>query len=170
MTAMQKRLYHGRTLTCQRCAKPFTVTEQTPDPVPATSAPTPTQTAPPAREAQVEVPAAESASRAPAAPKTEGGISAGRMALLIALMTLVVGALLYFTIAPSVHRKRETGRRITCASNLSQIFTALQLYATGNNGRFPDSLGAMVADGSLPPELLVCPSSRDTAAGGKTPA
>src|SRR5687768_15411831 len=37
MTVMQKRLYHGRTLTCQRCAKPFEVTEDTPDPVPAPS-------------------------------------------------------------------------------------------------------------------------------------
>ena len=38
MTVMQKRLFHGRTLTCQRCAKPFTITEETPEPVPVPAA------------------------------------------------------------------------------------------------------------------------------------
>src|SRR6478672_8566928 len=36
MTAMQKKLFIGRTLSCNRCAKPFAITEDTPDPVPAT--------------------------------------------------------------------------------------------------------------------------------------
>jgi hypothetical protein len=172
MTAMQKRLFHGRTLTCQRCAKPFTVTEQTPDPVPAAPTHVPAPTAPPsaARDLEVEAPPSESKSQPLAAPKSEGGISARKMALLIALVGGVVMALLYFTVAPSVHRKRETGRRVICASNLSQIFNALSQYAVGNNGRFPDSLATIVADGSLPPELLVCPSSGDEVAPGKTPA
>jgi hypothetical protein len=173
MTAMQKRLYHGRTLTCQRCAKPFTITEQTPDPVPAASAPARVSPAEPEEsvESAVAKPAPEpAASQALAVQKSGKGISAGRMALLLGVVAVVVTLLLYFTIAPSVHRKRETGRRIACSSNLTQIFTALQLHAASNNGRFPDSLSAIVANGSLPPELLICPSSRDTTAPGTTPS
>ena len=92
------------------------------------------------------------------------------MALLIAVLAVVIGGLLYVAIAPSVHRSREATRRVTCASNLTQVGVALQFYANANGGRFPDTLAALVADGSLPAELLVCPSSRHTAAPGDTPA
>src|SRR6185295_6594467 len=76
---------------------------------------------------------------------------------------------LYFVIAPTVHRSREAGRRASCAGNLTQIYLAITLYANQNAGRFPDTLDALVLDGSVPSELLVCPSSKDTPAAGTTP-
>jgi hypothetical protein len=186
MTAMQKRLYHGRTLTCQRCAKPFAVTEETPDPVPAYAlrpgdspgrapqSPAAGQAGPAVdRPAQEDEPAPVARTSLPEAadPDDPGeGLTAGRMATLIAVLAVVIGGLLYVAIAPSVHRSREATRRVTCGSNLTQVGVALQYYANSNGGRFPDTLATLVADGSLPAELLVCPSSRHTAAPGNTPA
>jgi uncharacterized protein YbaR (Trm112 family) len=188
MTAMQKRLYHGRTLTCQRCAKPFAVTEQTPDPVPAhalrlSGSPVQAPQAPAAGQsalavdppAQEEEPAPVARSWSPTSKATDPddpgeGLTAGRMALLIAVLAVVIGGLLYVAIAPGVHRSREATRRVTCGSNLTQVGVALQFYASANGGRYPDTLAALVANGSLPPELLVCPSSRHSTAPGATPA
>jgi hypothetical protein len=168
MTAMQKRLFHGRTLTCQRCAKPFTITEQTPDPVPAPKV----QVAPPTNDDVVELPPPKPVTTDAALPASDRGegLSAVKMAMIIALVAVGVCTLLYFAVAPSVRRSREAAHRVTCASNLAQIGSALQLYANGNGGRFPDSLDVIVADGSLPAEMLICPSTEHTPAAGKTPA
>ena len=73
-------------------------------------------------------------------------------------------------IAPSVHRSREIARLAVCESNLTQIGYSLQLYATANSGAYPDSLQVLVQDGTLPAELLLCPSSQDTPAPGASPA
>jgi hypothetical protein len=178
MTPMQKRLYHGRTLACQRCAKPFTVTEQTPDPVPA-----------PAVQPWVEMPApaferaARPAAAAAADPDDDDngeprrarrrpgeGMTPGRMALLVlgVLAVLMLGA--YAAFRPAINRAREASRRAACAANLQQIGMALQFYASQSGGRFPDSLDAVVLDGSISADMLVCPSSNDTVAPGTTPA
>jgi hypothetical protein len=93
------------------------------------------------------------------------------MALLIGIVVVVVGFLLYFAIAPSVRRAQEASRRASCTSNLIQMGYALSRYASNNGGAFPDSLGLLVSDGSLPPELLICPSADgDTPAPGNTAA
>jgi hypothetical protein len=97
------------------------------------------------------------------------GITPGRMALIVALALVAVSIGLYFVIAPTVHRSREAGRRASCASNLTQVYLAITLYANQNGGRFPDKLDTLVRDGSVPPELLTCPSSKDTPATGTTP-
>jgi hypothetical protein len=161
MTAMQKHLFHGRTLTCQRCAKPFTITEETPEPVPAArfvlpSAASPHQVAQPVQAIAPETTLAQKKERG-------DGLTPGRMALLITLVAAVVCVFLYFAIAPSIRRSRETANRVSCASNLSQIGTALQMYANTNGGRFPSSLALLVANGSVPAEMLICPSTDGTA-------
>ena len=175
MSPAQKRLFHGRTLACQRCAKPFTVTEETPEPVPAglvrpwhqaafpVSAPSDTPTANGAAPATGPRPAGS-------APRPNQGMTAGRMALLVFGLLAVVSTVLWFALAPSVHRAREVGRRASCASNLQQIGMALLTYANTAKGQFPDSLGVLVRDGTVTPGMLVCPSSRDTPAPGATAA
>jgi hypothetical protein len=181
MTAMQKRLFHGRTLTCQRCAKPFEVTEETPDPVPAPPARAwgapdeaasfraPAAQAAPAPAAAAPTSRPDASGQLPARPESEG-VTAGKMALLIATVAAALGVIVYLGVAPSVHRSREAARRATCASNLVQIGLALQLYANSNGGTYPDSLDALVANGTVPPEMLICPSTAHTPAPGKTPA
>lgn len=176
MSAMQKRLYIGRTLACQRCAKPFAITEETPDPAPLTPARVESQseTASVGAEMSDASHAAflggSSAPPQPAsvAPRRPDGLTAGRMALLILVIACVVGVLLYAAIAPSVHRQREANRRVICESNLTQIGIALQSYGNIHGGRYPDSIEALLADGTIPPSLLVCPSSHDTPAQGNT--
>src|SRR3954469_18857916 len=110
MSAMQKRLFIGRTLSCNRCAKPFSITEETPDPVPAKvmrgSSPVPQSLAyPPRPQAPGDAldtlatatatgpnpPAAPAASAAPSVARPGDGLTAGRMALLIAVVMAAVG-------------------------------------------------------------------------------
>src|ERR1044072_4999197 len=94
MNAMQKRLYIGRTLTCQRCAKPFAITEETPDPVPA--APTSRGWVPQERPA----PAQPEQPKPQLPPRKRGeGITAGRMALIIVIVGGLVAYLLYLAIS-----------------------------------------------------------------------
>ena len=54
-------------------------------------------------------------------------------------LTIVIGiiAVLAAIIFPMYARARETGRRLSCASNLSQIGVALTMYAQGYDGHFP---------------------------------
>ena len=194
MTPMQKRLFHGRTLACQRCAKPFTVTEQTPEPVPARSvqpwrmageAETPAAAAAATANGGAATGAADAAADGVEAAVTEhpvaralpdpartrrtgDGLTAKQMAVLIAIVLVVVSVGLYFVFAPTIGRAREAGRRATCAGNLQQIGMALQIYANGSGGSFPDTLDALVLDGTIVPDMLVCPSSGHTVAPGKT--
>jgi hypothetical protein len=168
MSVMQKRLYIGRTLSCNRCAKPFAITEDTPDPVPAPSV---RAWVPQAQQQPVAPPTGAPTTKMRPTGASGEGLTAGRMALLITVIIAVVSFLLYAAIAPSVHRAREASRRAACASNLTQIGFALSRYATNNGGNFPNALDALVLDGSLPAELLICPSATaDTAAPGQTPA
>jgi type II secretory pathway pseudopilin PulG len=174
MTAMQKRLFHGRTLTCQRCAKPFTITEQTPDPAPV-AAPLPpregaVEPGPDATDVMPQRPPPPPTTVAVLGARPGAGLTPARMTLLIVSVAIVLGMLLYAAIAPSVRRSREQAYRATCQSNLTQIGAALQMYANINGGRFPDTLGALVADGSIPAELLVCPATGHTPAPGTTPS
>jgi prepilin-type processing-associated H-X9-DG protein len=195
MSVMQKRLFIGRTLSCNRCTKPFSITEETPDPVPAkamrgnSAVPQSLMSGPssstPASANSLDALANANANAAVAAgaPPTAGapgaapvnvarpgeGLTAARMALLIAVVVVAMGFLLYLAISPSVHRAREAARRASCASNLMQIGLALQRYTGNNGGRYPDALDVLVLDGSLPAELLVCPSSKDTLVPGASP-
>jgi hypothetical protein len=155
MTAMQKRLFHGRTLTCQRCAKPFTVTEETPDPVPMPAFHVPET--PGTSTAAAEPPKLSPHQLAP--PRSREGITAGRVALILSAAVVLLIVTLYLVIAPSVHRSRERARQAACQTNLIQIGMSLQAIAASNGGRFPDSLEHLVGVGYLPAELLVCPST-----------
>jgi hypothetical protein len=161
MTAMQKRLYIGRTVSCQRCAKPFAITEETPDPVPAVpSTPRAWQSAQERPVAAVATEPSEPQAQLP--PRKAGaGLTAGRMAVLIVVGGGLVAYLLYLAVSPSVHRAREASRRASCSTNLMQIGSSLLLHANRNGGRFPDALEDLVANGTLPAELLICPSAHD---------
>src|SRR3954469_5004665 len=108
MTAMQKELYRGRTLSCNNCAKPFSADNLMPVPMPAAK-----PWAPPAEAAPAPPP------RAAAAPprKMRGWVvvamSVGGVALLVLLLVLVL--------LPPLNRAREQARRVQCAANMRQI-------------------------------------------------
>jgi prepilin-type processing-associated H-X9-DG protein len=70
---------------------------------------------------------------------------------------------------PSVYRMHLAAQHNTCAANLKRIAGAVDLYAYGNNGMFPDSLGRLMTAQGLPAEALVCPAGDATPAPGETP-
>jgi competence protein ComGC len=90
------------------------------------------------------------------------GLSIGGGGLLITLVVLS-------TVLPVMNRQREMARREQCKANLQAIAAALAGYANSNTGHYPDSLAQLVANGTLPADALVCPSTNDTPASGPTP-
>ena len=58
--------------------------------------------------------------------------------LIEILIVLAILGLLAALLFPAFARARESGRRATCAGNLSQINLAISLYATDNNKHYPN--------------------------------
>lgn len=61
------------------------------------------------------------------------------------LVVLAIIGLLAAILFPVLKSARESGYQASCASNLSQIYTAVQLYRK-DEGEYPASLGALLAD------------------------
>ena len=59
--------------------------------------------------------------------------------------------------------------RTRCASNLRQIGQGIMLYANDHQGRWPDTLDALIVSADINAECFVCPSSNDLRARGATP-
>lgn len=58
--------------------------------------------------------------------------------------------------------------RNKCQSNLRTIGQICEIYATRNDGKFPDRLDQLLLYGEFRPEELVCPATNDTPASGNT--
>jgi prepilin-type processing-associated H-X9-DG protein len=167
MSAMQKELYRGRTLSCNNCAKPFSADNLTPVAMPAARpwAPAPAEAPKPA---PAPAPTGWQADGAPeAAPpkrkKTSGwvvvGASVGGAAVLIALLVAVL--------LPPLNRAREQAHRVQCMANMRQLGQAMFIYANGNAGKFPDRLDKLLPFTTA--AVFNCPSTGDTPAPGQTP-
>lgn len=157
MTAMQKELYRGRTLSCNNCAKPFSADNLTP------VAPAAARQWAPAVE-RAAPPPAPAPGAAPKRPKMKGwmvvALSVGGAAVIVLLLVLLL--------LPPLNRAREQARRVQCAGNMRQIGQAMFIYASVNGGKFPDRLDKLLSiSGS---DVFVCPSCSDTPAPGNTPA
>src|SRR3954471_6870904 len=90
---------------------------------------------------------------------------------LVALLLVVgFGGLALFTfVVPSMCRSSEQANRAKCANNLRQIALAAILYASQNDGQFPDTPNQILLTQEITPEVFVCPSSTDERAQGDTP-
>jgi prepilin-type processing-associated H-X9-DG protein len=106
--------------------------------------------------------------------QTKSGRAGGRG---LAIAGLVCGAVSLFFwgscfLAPlagfnrAARQARVTAKQVQCSSNLQQIGSALMLYTTNNNGKYPDKLGAILQLGYVSPRVFVCPVSGDTPAAG----
>src|SRR5438445_4869928 len=109
--------------------------------------------------------------------QTRGGRASGRG---MAIAGLICGAVSLFffgscLLAPfagfnrAVRQAQQTAKQVQCSSNLRQIGTGLQLYASNNNGKYPAKLGALIESGYASPILFVCPHTADTPAPGSSP-
>lgn len=68
--------------------------------------------------------------------------------LLELLAVMAVLALLISLLLPGLRAARMLAGRLSCASNLHQIGTAVILYAQANRGRFPETTHGQTADKS----------------------
>ena len=104
--------------------------------------------------------------------QTKTGRAGGRG---LAIAGLVCGAVSLFFwgscfLAPlagfnrAARQARQTAKQVQCSSNLQQISSALSLYTTNNNGKYPAKLGTILQLGYVSPSVFVCPVSGDTPA------
>lgn len=161
MTAMQKELYRGRTLACNNCAKTFSADELTPVVMESPRAWF-AAAAPAAQTAAAPAPTHPPAPAGP--PRRSSGWATG---LLTFGGAAVVIGLLLAVLLPPLNRAREQSRRATCATNMRQLGQAMMIYASVNNGRFPDRLDRLLA--YVGAGTLVCPSTNHTPVAGQTP-
>jgi type II secretory pathway pseudopilin PulG len=190
MSEMQLELFRGRALACVKCARQFTVDPQrtplfrlSPGGRAYLSSPPPQDEAEPKATA-AEAPAREAsppATRPPGTPASASSSAAREKrrgddvdarwklpAYFIAGAALAA-LLLAVIVLPPVTSARAAQRQLNCASNLRQISIALQVYAAGNNGNYPDTLARLVSSNLLPASTLVCPATDHTVAPGATP-
>jgi prepilin-type N-terminal cleavage/methylation domain-containing protein/prepilin-type processing-associated H-X9-DG protein len=60
------------------------------------------------------------------------GFTLVELLVVIGIIAVLVGILL-----PALNRARESGRRVTCLSNMRQLGMAFMMYVQENKGRFP---------------------------------
>jgi competence protein ComGC len=90
------------------------------------------------------------------------GKTAAIVALVLAGLTFVllpVFAIMLGIMLPALGRAREIAQRSVCGAQLNGIGQAMYTYSVVNDGEFPTHLGLLIADGSIDPNLVVCPSS-----------
>lgn len=81
-------------------------------------------------------------------------------------------ALLLTVMMPRLSSPRIGSVRVACASNLRSLGQAILMCASDHGGRFPDTLGDVVASSQHLPDvrILQCPACDDTPPTGATPA
>jgi hypothetical protein len=99
-----------------------------------------------------------------AVPRSRSGLS--RSSRLILWCALLVVATFFASVAVTPFLRRTPGPdyRGWCRSNMRQIGEGIAMYANEHNGRFPDDLATLFANGDLETRVFVCPLSSDTPA------
>jgi prepilin-type N-terminal cleavage/methylation domain-containing protein/prepilin-type processing-associated H-X9-DG protein len=64
------------------------------------------------------------------------------------LVVIAIISMLLSILLPSLQRARGLSRRVTCLSNLRQLFIAAQVYAGNNNGSYPFAQETISGNGS----------------------
>ena len=77
-------------------------------------------------------------------------------------------AVLVTSVAVALHVAEATYFESACQSNLHQIGLGILLYTNGHGGRYPDTLGEVLATEEISATAFVCPASADEAATGPT--
>jgi prepilin-type processing-associated H-X9-DG protein len=78
--------------------------------------------------------------------------------VVVAALALAISILL-----PSLSRARELAKRAVSASNLRGIGQGCYIHANDHDGRFPDSLEALIEEGMITREMLNSPRDKEGA-------
>lgn len=93
---------------------------------------------------------------------------------LIELMIVIaIIAILAAILVPNFLKARAQGQLAACESNIKNLATALEMYATDNTGTYPTELVTLTssnAGGGYMKTIPVCPSYRDASSYGYTMA
>ncbi len=85
---------------------------------------------------------------------------------LIELMIVIaIIAILAAILVPNFLKARAQGQLAACESNIKNLATALEMYATDNTGTYPASLGVLTSStsgGGYMKTIPICPSFRAT--------
>lgn len=90
------------------------------------------------------------------------GRGAGIRVLMIVSLCLSIPAFLSWPLLPRIPFDGETADNIKCASNLRQIWAALQIYSAANRGALPDDLDTLLKTTEITRECFVCPMADNT--------
>lgn len=87
------------------------------------------------------------------------------------LIVMVLMILMYMMMFSSGSKSHQLQKKTECAKNLQQIYVALKIYATDNNGLYPAIEGATTSEGPLSllvpkyttvTDCFICPGSGDS--------
>lgn len=73
------------------------------------------------------------------------------------LIVCAIVVLLFMIVVPNFLRARTRGQLTACKSNLKNLATALEMYASDNQGRFPTQLDQLIP-GNYLGQIPTCPS------------
>ena len=79
------------------------------------------------------------------------------LTILELVIILAVLAILAFILAPNFHRHKG-GQLTACKSNLKNLATALEMYASDNKGRYPSNLDMLTRPNKPGPYLKTIPT------------
>jgi prepilin-type processing-associated H-X9-DG protein len=164
----------GRTVSCKLCARMFSVeaaAAHVPPPPPEPPPPPPGMTPHRPDTESIDAPTTSGPliyTPALAPRKKLSRTFRFALGLTITIVVIAIGVGLA-VMGPSLYRMHVAAKRNTCAANLKRISAAVDLYAYGNAGAYPDSLGRLMTDQALSPDALICPGGNETPATGATP-
>ena len=90
--------------------------------------------------------------------RNAGGKGMAVAGLILGGVNIVVWIVLSAMMIPAVGAAKERTLRMQCGMNLRQIGTALAMYASDNNGRYPAGFHQL-ANYGVSPNMFVCPST-----------